>query len=324
MKDLSQLRAAISELPCVFANDKSDFDVSSEGAVCLENGFPAGYSRTTDRKDILLEDMNRVGALATRELHYRQTGGQHYFTDNGESLGYSKGALLSYWDGFFLKKLESQFAENNIDYLVNAECIDGLWEKNEGETTKIWWKSSEYVFGIARSLVSAGGNFSNAKSLTIVHENPEDPESPEIGVVEEDALVSVGDYIYGQYVSADDPFGPITISDQLKNMIATMKIVPPEGDEVNLNLPCKGRNGLFVAIQGLLLWTTTFPAELCGNSNFDLCFFAKAGTKIKCELKANEKENTTSVPPTPTKKDISRIKYYPLTISVKEDVDEAV
>ena len=315
MKDLSQLRAAISELPCVFANDKSDFAVSSEDAVCLENGFPAGYSRTTDRKDILLEDMNRFGALATRELHYRQTGGQHYFTDNGETLGYSKGSLLSYWDGVFLKKLESQFADNDIDYLVNAECIDGLWEKNEGEAAKLWWKSAEYIFGIARSLVSAEGNFSNAKSLTIVHEDPEDPESPEIGIVEEDSLVSIGDYIYGSFLLFQNPVDPIDVSDQVKNMIATIEIVSPDGVEKTLDLPCKGRNGIFALFE-LLLWQV-FPAELCGTANFDLCFFAKKGTKIWCELNANEKDRQT-------KKVISSIRCYPLSISVKEDIDEAI
>lgn len=328
MKDLAQLQRTITALPCPFAEnadwgqgEEKDLyvDPTSQENCCLKTGFSSEYSSVLqNRKDILRKDMNRIGRMATRELHFRQAGGCHEYEDNDESAGYSKDALLGYWDGVFLKNVESQFLDNDVDYRVDPAAIDGLTGSQE---KRVWWKTASYIYGVAKSLLSAGGNFSAAGSLVAVP-----VQSDVFYEVQEDSLVSVGDFIYGLYVQTETDFvSRITVADQLQNMIATLSITPPSATtSIEISLPNKGRNGVFSAVTGLLFWQKLYPAELCGNSNFDLCFFARKGTKIKCVLSANEKKQVPQNPsyPTPTLKVVDRIKSCPVRIIVKEAPDD--
>lgn len=316
MTDIKELQGAISSLPCAFAVDggltDDDFPVLASNDLCYESGFPLQYSVVgQDRKDIQRVDMNKFGILATSEAHFRQAGGVHTYTDNEESSGYSKGALLSYWDDYFLKLVESQYAQNTQNFLKGSghpEYIDSLSLKTGDTTKKMWWKTVGYIYGIANSMLSYGGDFSSARSISV--------SSSGVGTIEEDALVYVGDYVYGQSKEAVSVFDTVSITDKLRNMISTLTITPSGAStNITISLQNKGRNGVYIVQQGIGLWWKVFPAQLCGNSNLGLCFFAKSGTQISCSISANEKTS-------PTVKMLSNIKYYPLNKQVKEFVDE--
>lgn len=313
MKNISELMETISALPTTFASEaglsSEDFPTTGED-VSLEFGFPSGYSVAMEgRKDILRDDMNRFGMLATRELHYKQSGGVHTFPANSESNKYSKKILLAYWDEYFLKTVESQYAENDLNFVNIPECIDNLYEKETGDGGKVWWKTAGYIYGIDKNLVTAGGNFSKPLTIPVAGVNE--------GEVGEDGLVSIGDYIYGQPENSVS-FEPVILGDQVNNMIATMQITLPNGTSLDpLSLPNKGRNGSYIVYEGIGLWWKVFPALLCGNSNFDLCFFAKKGTKISVSITDNAKG--TNAPKT---KRISYITYYPLKAGIKEEPDD--
>ena len=75
----------------------------------------------------LLQDINAIGEIATREQYFRQCGGIRTFSKTVSDVigGYPKGAVLEYWDGQHLRLVASLIDDNTFDFSSDTSWIDG-------------------------------------------------------------------------------------------------------------------------------------------------------------------------------------------------------
>lgn len=94
MKSIEELRAKTIPLPCAFAGEAgagevADFPMPGTDAdsyTSYQSGFPVKFATdpsTASGGHILSKDMNKVGELATAELHFKESGLSHKFRTPG-------------------------------------------------------------------------------------------------------------------------------------------------------------------------------------------------------------------------------------------------
>ena len=94
MKSIEELRAKTIPLPCAFAGEAGAGEVAdfptpgtdADSYTSYQSGFPVKFATDTSTASgghILCKDMNKVGELATAELHFKESGLSHKFRTPG-------------------------------------------------------------------------------------------------------------------------------------------------------------------------------------------------------------------------------------------------
>lgn len=118
-----------------YASNVKTFPVSrppaedaGQGFANFEDGIPSDYSADSPNPlKARIEDINAIGRLASGFHHYRQCGGIVTYNDEVASIidGYPKGAILDYWNGTNLRRVESLIEDNRYDFVKHPDYIDG-------------------------------------------------------------------------------------------------------------------------------------------------------------------------------------------------------
>ena len=184
MRTFSDLRKYILPVPSLFAegSTKISQETGSDGKFYTE-GFPIAYSRDPNSsneslkgKYLLRNDFNRFGEIATRETHFRQSGGIHTFSKKVSSYsgGYPRDSVLDAFDGEYIQKVESTESGNtksfvNNDGIVVRNIIDCPVRKDD-ETTetakRILWKSVGWINGIVHETIRLNLDYTKAYKVS--------------------------------------------------------------------------------------------------------------------------------------------------------------
>ena len=283
MKTLSELRNSISALPCPFAQF-SDLKTGADGNLpvskdayeshlCFEEGFPEEFAKNPNAASdkglyILRGDMNRLGEMATREILFSQIGLHHTF--NGEvaknSLGYPLDSMLTYDDGIYLKRVESQAQANQIDFGANPTVIDAYYTDAKSNQRKIFWKTATRIYGLDEQTLHINVDFSRIKQSPY-STNP-------VLEINEDSFITVAG------VSVEAGILSITIN------------TPNNNSPIEINVPNVGKCGISYGstIVYLVNMPYTIPtlSFLAGCADYYISFCAKKGSSITARLNAED------------------------------------
>ena len=328
MKTLAELNDLLADLPTPFAAEAEpavgDFPLSDIGAdsesdsesyseldfaqVTYEKGVPQAF--TGDSPSLMpLDDFNRLGNLATRELFFRRCGGIHTFSHpfSDENNGYAKGALLhldvSLADNKIFKAVESQEQNNDLDFASDPSVIDARTLKPsdpEGATPRVLWKSADRVYGLAEGLVHFSVDYSRRQDVSSGD------------ALEEDSLVLLGSNawefgIWGTDAELQRVAGllPVFVGGTVakwEKALSKMRAISTcgdfqvkvqFGDSAPLYFPCKSMQGGsagFDSVGATYLGSARIVYNrFMGGASFPLGFFAKKGTKVSYFALGNSK-----------------------------------
>lgn len=279
MKTLEELRSKIEAIPCAFAKYASDvgdgFPVSSDSETNLRDGFLPKYS--TPGNPIRLVDFNRLGEMATRELAFRQHGGEHTFSADSMALtgGYAEGALLLADDGTYAKMVESQESDNSLDFTSsgNPAAIDGLSllpSDPMDAKPRVLWRSANLVYGAAEGNLRLSVDFSRRNNVS--------PGE----TLATDSLVVVGSAYFERDVVYSSDYAVVSV----KGTVSLTR----NGLTKTFSLENKGLAGMRVETLFLgIFFEPPYPAELCGTANYSVAFFVKAGTAVTVSIATKKK-----------------------------------
>ena len=285
MKTLSQLQSILSASPCPFAaqGKVSVFPLVDEGAQTnFETGIPSEYSPKEKANTSLMPrgDFNRIGEIATRELFFRSAGGVHTFDTSFASAnnGYADRIALVYDDGKFVRTVESQESENDLNFKDYPAVIDALANKPSdiaGTAPRVLWKSASRVYGLAEGLVHVGVDYSRQQTVSSGDS------------LEHDSFVVIGASYYGL---GDEIMGNIDLHTAGAFSISLSLTPPGKTVPVELTWENKGMQGMIAGGVGLIdsRLGPVYPAHLYGGANAPLAFFARKGTVITISAKAGE------------------------------------
>lgn len=291
MKTIAQLQSVLSAFPCPFAaqsnpeaGDISDFPLVDEedGAKTnFETGIPSKYSPDQTSPSLLPRgDFNRIGEIASRELFFRSAGGFHTF--DGEfaaaNNGYADKVALAYDDGKMLRLVESQEAENDLNFKNYPAVIDALANKPSdvaGTAPRVLWKSASRVYGVSEGLLHVGVDYSRKQIVssgeTLAH----------------DSFVVIGASFYGwgaAYGRTElDSAGQYSIT----VTVGTNTFV---WDNKGMQGEIATGNGLINPMLGPI-----YPGSLYGGANAPLAFFARQGTTISYSAKAGTEQDKPGI-----------------------------
>lgn len=274
MKSIEELRAKTIPLPCAFASgadteEVADFQTlgkDTDAYTSYQSGFPVKFATdpgTDYGGHILREDMNKVGELATAELHFKEAGMKHKFqTDLLKSIvGYPLMCLFGHFDGEYLKHIESQSMDNEVNFTENPLVIDNYVAVTDGGEKKIYWKTADKIYGLDEDLFRLEVDYSRVDKL-----QPTD-------TLREDSLIVIGDYGY----PGEDP-GITPASASLTLTVGNQTI----------KFQNKGKCGIKVVEEPVtnpmqevkITSNVPYPAEMCGYGNSTVVFYAKKGTVV--------------------------------------------
>lgn len=327
MKTLEELNSLLTDLPCPFAvnadwddDSPKDFPTHADSsATNYETGIPQIYAtgKTDGGRLIPRADFNRLGDLATRELFLRRCGFRHTFSTDfsGENAGYAEDALLAYDDGKWLRAVESQETENDLDFVEAPRVIDNLALKPSDDPAtaepRILWKTANNVYGFAEGLAHVGVDYSRRQDLSSGNSLANDSlvivgtNAWELGTWGTESDIAVASILY-----------PADWSGAVRSSVCGEFAVELYIGDVPLGFPCKGlQGGSFspvllaqVKILGELM-VREYYNRICGGASFPLAFYATKGTKISWVVKGGPGMN-----PIPDDR-VSAI-AYPLETSV--------
>lgn len=283
MKTLEELRLKIEAIPCAFAKNAADtgdgFPVSSASETNLRDGFLPKYSAAGN--PIRLVDFNRLGEMATRELAFRQQGGEHTFSADAIALtgGYPKGALLLADDGTYAELVESQETGNDLNFTSssNPAAVNGLSRLPSDPLEakpRVLWRSANLVYGAAEGSLRLSVDFSRRNNLS---------PGEELAV---DSLVVVGCAFFERDVVYSSDYKVVSV----KGTVALQK------DDVTKTFSLENKGFAGMQVEELFLgifFEPPYPAELCGTANYSVAFFAKAGTKVTVSIATKKKGEST-------------------------------
>ena len=249
-----------------------DFDLAASGEkTTYGGGFPSGYASTGNHIPRL--EINRFCEIAGRELFFRATGGNagvsqtplmptgHTFNADVSAAvgGYPAGALLDWWDGGAIRKVESQVSGNSRDFNDPATpySIDAITMPAD----KVLWRCATYLDDSDFSDLSWGVDYSRPQDLSSGAQATEDSlvvicaafplptKSQMLGIT-----VSIGDHAF--YLPNKGLFGEDADSEMLGMSPANLSIPP---------MPYWG----------------PFYKKMCGMDNYMVSFFVPAGTTVQ-------------------------------------------
>ena len=275
MKSIEELRAKTIPLPCSFAGEAgageiADFPMpgtDTDAYTSYQSGFPVKFATdpsTASGGHILRKDMNKVGELATAELHFKEAGMKHEFQEDllGSIVGYPLLCLFGHFDGEYLKHIESQSSDNVVNFTDNPLCIDNYVAATVGGEKKIYWKTADKIYGLDEDLFRMEVDYSRVDKL-----QPTD-------TLKEDSLIAIGDYGY--------PGEGDTITPTRAKLTLTV------GDQT-IAFENKGKCGIKVLEEPIaeskkyqikIVKNVKYPAQMCGYGNSTVVFYAKKGTAV--------------------------------------------
>lgn len=211
--------------------------------------------------DVLRKDMNKVGELATAELHFKEAGMNHKFQADllNSIVGYPLLCLFGYFDGEYLKHIESQSRDNAVNFTANPLCIDNYVAATVGGEKKIYWKTVDKIYGLDEDLFRLEVDYSRVDKL-----QPTD-------TLKEDSLIVIGDYGYPGEGSVITP--------------ASASLTLTVGDQT-IEFDNKGRCGIKIGNVSItesdivIDDSVPYPEEMCGYGNSTVVFYAKKGTAV--------------------------------------------
>ena len=213
--------------------------------------------------DILRKDMNKVGEIATAELHFKEAGMKHEFrTDLLNSIvGYPLLCLFGHFDGKYLKHIESQSRDNTVNFTKKPLCIDNYVAATVGGEKKIHWKTVDKIYGLDEDLFRLEVDYSRVDKL-----QPTD-------ILKENSLIAIGDCGY--------PGEDATITPTRAKLTLTV------GDQT-IEFENKGKCGIKVVEEPIndptqevvITGNVPYPKEMCGYGNSTVVFYAKKGTAV--------------------------------------------
>lgn len=274
MKNLIELRAKISPIPSLFARDASDISSPEgrAGKMDFENGFSKDFaSKESVGEYLQRNDFNRFGEIASREIHFKEAGGAHTYSQSvSDSLhGYPDNGVLVAFDGKMLTQVESQIQGNTVAFLdsndnIIPHIIDCLVTVPSGAEKKVVWKTASRIYGIEEGLFSLSFDFTRISKL--------DNGS----VIDEDALI----------IGTDD----VLINGSLKRRSFFTSLTTPDGT-FSETIASKGKSGDqygYYPYPVLGDFPTFF--SIAGSTNYFMSFFAKKGSTFTGRIL--EVENT--------------------------------
>ena len=272
MKSIEELRAKTIPLPCAFAGSAGEGEVAdfptpgtdTDAYTSYQSGFPVKFATdpsTASGGHILRKDMNKVGELATAELHFKEAGMKHEFqTDLLNSIvGYPLLCLFGHFDGKYIKHIESQSRDNAVNFTANPLCIDNYVAETAGGEKKVFWKTVDKIYGLDEDLFRLEVDYSRVDKL-----QPTD-------TLKEDSLIVIGDYGYPGEGSVITP--------------ASASLTLTVGDQT-IEFDNKGRCGIKIGNVGItegdivIDGSVPYPDEMCGYGNSTVVFYAKKGTAV--------------------------------------------
>lgn len=282
MKTLDELREKIAPIPSLFAEDASDIysddsessdtsDDEREGKIDFVGGFSSDFaSKETTGKYLHRAYFNRFGEIASREIHYRESGGRHTFSDAVKTSndGYPKDSVLDAFDGDMLTRVESTVERNPVNFcdsdgIAQADKIDCpviITRSGEPTINAVAWRTVTRLYGADEGLFSLNLDYTRAVQLTngsVIKEDSYIIGARDIFLVGRLAKMSF-------YTAASTPYGNFgsTIESKGKSGDAfgyfPLIWINSDGSFTIKKLPTIGR--------------------IAGSTNYFMAFFAKKGS----------------------------------------------
>ena len=259
MKSIEELRAKTIPLPCAFAGEAGTGEVAdfptpgtdADSYTSYQSGFPVKFATDTSMASggyILRKDMNKVGELATAELHFKEAGMKHEFQANllNSIVGYPLLCLFSHFDGKYLKHIESQSMDNAVNFTAEPWCIDNYVAATVGGEKKIYWKTADKIYGLDEDLFRLEVDYSRVDKLQSTD------------VLNENSLIVIGDYGYpgeGSVITPSSASLTLTVGGQ------------------TIKFDNKGRCGIKIGDVDIkeddivIVGKVPYPDEMCGYGN---------------------------------------------------------
>lgn len=288
MKTLAELQSVLSAFPRPFAAQGdllSDFPLVDEGGeqTNFETGIPSKYSPSETTASLMPRgDFNRIGEIASRELFFRSAGGIHTFDKDFSAAnnGYADRIALAYDDGRMIRTVESQEAENDLDFTATPAVIDSLANKPSdasGTPPRVLWKTASRLYGVANGILHVGVDYSRQQVVS----------SGE--TLDHDSFVVIGASYYGWTNPVVTQSGLKTAGTFRMNLSLTL---PGESEPIDMSWDNKGMQGQVAGGNGLInsMLGPIYPAKLYGGANAPFAFFARKGTKVKYDVEANGRQ----------------------------------
>lgn len=274
MKSIEELRAKTIPLPCAFAGEAGTGEVAdfptpgtdTDASTSYQSGFPVKFATdpgTASGGHILRNDMNKIGEIATAELHFKEAGMKHEFRTGllNSIVGYPLLCLFGHFDGEYLKHIESQSRDNVVNFTENPLCIDNYVAETTGGEKKVFWKTVDKIYGLDEDLFRLEVDYSRVDKL---HQTD---------TLKEDSLIAIGDYGY--------PGEDATITPTSAKLTLTV------GDQT-IEFENKGKCGIKVVEEPIndptqevvITGDVPYPKEMCGYGNSTVVFYAKKGTAV--------------------------------------------
>ena len=308
MKTLEELREKIAPIPSLFAKDALDISSGNgrAGKMDFVGGFSSDFaSKNTTGEYLHRADFNRFGEIASREIHYRESGGRHTFSKavNTANDGYPKDSVLDAFDGDMLTRVESTVERNPVNFcdsdgIAQADKIDcpvDIERFDEPTINAVAWRTVTRVYGADEGLFSLNLDYTRAVQLT------------NGSVIKEDSYV----------IGARDGL----VVGRLSKMSFYTAASTPCGN-FGSNIEAKGKSGdafgYWPMIQINSDGSTTIKklptiGRIAGSTNYFMAFFAKKGSTFTGRI--NNIENGGDVKWT-------AIPISPLVISAEEAVND--
>ena len=284
MRTLAELKSKILPVPSLFA--RAAEDIAQEDDMTSEMNFQSGFSSVFATEDgigqyLKRRDFNRMGEIASREIHFKEAGGVHTFSHQVvEKLsGYPKQGVLNAYDGYMQTQVESTFENNNVAFCDSEGnlipgVIDGFIFTSEKEKQKAWHTVSK-IYGTHEGLFSCNLDYSRATTLT------------------NGSIINEDSFVIGISVNL--------IVGHVNTRSFTTNITSPHGTFTQ-TIWAKGKSG---DEEGYwpLIWVTSSGAVtiiklptfgyIAGSTNYSMSFFAKKGSTFSANL--NFVKNTTTI-----------------------------
>lgn len=297
MRTLDDLRKYISALPCRFASDDgatADIITPDTGSVTnFKAGFPVAYGGSESSAEIARKEFNAVGAIATDELCFRESGGVHYF-DQKLAGFYPNGAVIPFYDGSYLYSVESCKSRNAYEPTLDTISVTD----NDG---KFYWRYVDYRHGASSDLMRFGADFTDRRDLT------------NGGTVDCDCLVTIGATFYpigaSEYGKDNPDFADGT---SFLNVVGSVTLL--KGDKsTRVGITCKGKCGVNVELQDVIPFpmfgnSGFAPRPICGMGTYFSHLFVRNGTTVSWDIDVAVADKST----TSHEIEAEFASYYPL------------
>lgn len=273
MKTLEELREKIAPIPSLFAKDASDISSvdGREGKMDFVGGFSSDFaSKDTTGEYLHRADFNRFGEIASREIHYRESGGRHTFSDAVKTAndGYPKNSVLDAFDGDMLTRVESTVERNPVNFCDSAgiaqadkiDCPVTITRSGEPTINAVAWRTVTRGYGADEGLFSLNLDYTRAVQLT------------NGSVIKEDSYV----------IGARD----ILLVGKLDKMSFYTAASTPCGN-FGSEIESKGKSGdafgywplIWIESDGsITIKKLPTIGQIAGSTNYFMAFFAKKGS----------------------------------------------